>query len=158
MKNAHIVDLVPTGFLLFISLLVITACNLLNVLSGSFPAKVIAFLKIPGLMILGIYYGSYLLSIVSAIIAGKLVSQMARRRQLDIQVTWEIVQYALMLIPAAMTANKGFYWYVGQGDNRNMGIFFFIAAIIFYIVVLLGTCWNLFRKIRLANNKKRKAN
>jgi hypothetical protein len=124
MKNIYLPDLVPIGLLLLIFLFGITGLNLLNVLSGSFPAEVIAFLKVPKAMILVIYFGSYLPPIILASVAAAIVSWIAKKRKLDIHVTGALIQYALMLIPAAMTANKSFYWYARTGNNGGEGTFF----------------------------------
>jgi hypothetical protein len=146
--------LVPIGLLLFIFLLGITAFNLLNVLSGSFPAEVIAFLKAPKAMILAVYFGSYLLSIMLASAAGAIVSWISKKRKLDIHVTGILIQYALMLIPAAMTANKSFYWYARK--SNDFGNSFLVVAILMYVGIFLYTCWSLLREARLAINKKYK--
>jgi hypothetical protein len=148
MKNIYVPALVPIGLLLFIFLLGITAFNLLNVLSGSFPTEVITFLKVPKAMILFVYFGSYILSITLAIVAGAIVSWITKKRKLDIHVTGTLIQYALMLIPAAMTANKSFYWY--SQKSNDSGNLFLVAAILMYVGMFLYTCWSLFREVRLA--------
>ena len=156
MKNTHSPDLLPIGLLLFIFLFGITSLNLLNVLSGSFPAEVVSFLKVPKAMILIIYFGLYFPPIILAIVAGPIISWIAKKRRLDIHVTGTLIQYALFLTPAAATANKSFYWYARTGNDGWEGPFFLIAAIVFYAVVFSDTFWRLFSEVKLATNNKYK--
>jgi hypothetical protein len=152
MKNIYPHDLVPIGLLLFISVLGITAFNLLAVLSSSFPAVIIAFLKVPKAMILVIYFGSYLLSVVLASVSGAIAFWIAKKRKLDMRVTGILIQYAFGILFAAMTVNKRFYWYARNGDDS--GNLFLVTGILMYAGVFLYTCWRLFRETRLAINKK----
>ena len=92
MKNTYPSYLLPIGLLLFVFLLGITAFSLLNVLSSSFPAEVIAFLKAPKSMILVIYFGSYVLSVMLASVAGAIVSWIAKKRKLDLHITGTLIQ------------------------------------------------------------------
>ena len=107
-------------------------------------------------MIFIIYFGLYLPPIMLASVAGPIISWIAKKRRLDIHVTGTLIQYALMLIPAAATANKSFYWYTRIGNDGWEGFFFLIAAIVFYAVVFSYTCWSLFSEVKLATNKKYK--